>query len=211
MKHMYEINVQYQSLQKLDPEKTLANENSWQRWIRSITCSIKRSVHQNKCMTNNMARQREQSQDKPAWELFNTTWPQKPEASYWNITTLWAKTPVNCTGIRQSTCWTAPAARADTTILKINLANCQGAGAEDMTNALVNCTGSRRRDQGCNHHSGKLHGWQAQRPGDQGWAQLFMGIFSYVHVQHHTKWWFCLVSRFSVFQTHWHSVTFRCW
>ena len=92
----------------------LAKEKHWQRWIRRITCSIKRSAHQNKCMTNNMARQREQSQDKPAWEPFNTTWPQKLEASHWNITTLWAKTPVNCTGIRQSTCWTAPAARAET-------------------------------------------------------------------------------------------------
>ena len=28
MKQMYEINDQYQSLQKLDPQKTLANENS---------------------------------------------------------------------------------------------------------------------------------------------------------------------------------------
>ena len=75
MKHMYEINVQYQSLQKLGPQKTLANENNWQRWIRCITCSIKRSAHPNKCLTNNMARQREQSQDKPAWEPLNTTWP----------------------------------------------------------------------------------------------------------------------------------------
>ena len=57
MKHMYEINVQHQSLQKLDPQKTLANENNWQRWIRCITCSIKRSAHPNKCLTNNMARQ----------------------------------------------------------------------------------------------------------------------------------------------------------
>ena len=31
-------------------------------------------------------------------------------------------------GIRQSICWTAPAAGADTNMLKINLANCHGAG-----------------------------------------------------------------------------------
>ena len=80
-----------QSLQKLDPQKTLANEKTWQRWIRRIPCLIKRSARPNKCMTNNMARQREQSQDKPAWKPLNTTWPQNPEASYWNITTLWAQ------------------------------------------------------------------------------------------------------------------------
>ena len=90
MKHMYEINVQYQSLQKLDPQKTLANENSWQRWIRCIPCLIKRSARSNKFMTNN-GKAKEQSQDKPAWEPLNATWLQKPEASYWNITTLWAK------------------------------------------------------------------------------------------------------------------------
>ena len=31
MKHMYVISVKYQSLQKLDPQKTLATENSRQR------------------------------------------------------------------------------------------------------------------------------------------------------------------------------------
>ena len=101
MKDMYEIYVQYQSLQKLDPQKTLANENNWQDWIRCIPCSIKHSPHQNKCMTNNMARQREQSQDKPAREPLNTTWPTKPAASCWTITTLWARTPVNCMGGRR--------------------------------------------------------------------------------------------------------------
>ena len=40
-----------------------------------------------------------------------------------------------------------------------------GAGAEDMTNALVNCTGSRRRDQGCNHHSGSLTGGRRRGQG----------------------------------------------
>ena len=34
-----------------------------------------------------------------------------------------------------------------------------------MTNVVVNCTGTRRRDEGCNHHSGKLHGWLTQGPG----------------------------------------------
>ena len=71
--------------------KDVSKRKNWQRWIRRISCLIKRSARPNKYMTNNMARQREQSQDKPAWEPLNTTWPQKPEASHWNITTLWAK------------------------------------------------------------------------------------------------------------------------
>ena len=86
-----EIGIQNQPLQKLDRQKTLANEKIWQHWIRRVPCLIKRSARPNKCMTNNTARQREQSQDTPAWEPFNTTWPQKPAASDWNITTLWAK------------------------------------------------------------------------------------------------------------------------
>ena len=78
---------------------------------------------------------------------------------------------------------------------------CWGSGefrCRYLTKALVNCTGSRRRDQGCNHHFGKLHGWQAQRPGI---GTAFCGNVSYARAQHYTKWWFCLVSRFSVFHT----------
>ena len=65
-----------------------------------------------------------------------------------------------------------------------------------------------------NHHdivgenSGKLHGWQAQRPRLQpGIGTAFHDNVSYARVQHHTKWWFCLVSRFSVF----HTLTFWYW
>ena len=73
-----EIGVQNQSLQKLDRQNALANEKNWQRWIRRIPCLIMRSARPNNCMTNNMARQREQSQDRPMREPFNTTWPTKP-------------------------------------------------------------------------------------------------------------------------------------
>ena len=204
MKHMYEIHVQHQSLQKLDPQKTLANENHWQRWIRRITCSIKHSAHQNKCMTNNMARQREQSQDKPAWEPLNTVWPTKLAASYWTIMTLWAKTLVNCTGGRRrdqgSEKQSAELHGRHTqtpTFWKSTWPTARGQGAEDnMTNALVNCTGSGRRDQGCNHRSGKPRIGTA-----------FHWNVSYARAQHHTIWWFCLVSRFSVF----HTLTCRYW
>ena len=58
--------------------KDVGKQKNWQRWIRRIPCLIKRGTRPNKYMTNNMARQREQSQDKPAWEPLNTTWPQKP-------------------------------------------------------------------------------------------------------------------------------------
>ena len=157
MKQTYEINDQYQSLQKLDPQKTLANENS----THSPVWSIKRSTHQNKCMTNNMARQREQSQDKPA------------------------RTPLDST-------------QHDRRNLQRIIEPSRHCGRQTR----VNCMGSRRRDQGFNHHAGKLHGWQAQRPGI---GTAFHGNVAFARAQHYTKWRFCLVSRFSAF----HRLTFR--
>ena len=80
-----------QIIAKIRSAKDVGKRKNWQRWIRHIPCLIKRCARPNECMTNNMARQREQSQDKPAWEPLNTTWLQNPEALYWNITTWWAK------------------------------------------------------------------------------------------------------------------------
>ena len=67
MKHMYEINGPIPIIAKTrfakDVGKRKETDNAE---FGRIPCLIKRSAHQNKCMTNNMARQREQSQDKPA-------------------------------------------------------------------------------------------------------------------------------------------------
>ena len=64
--------------------------------------------------------------------------------------------------------------------------------------ASVRTTQHNMTDETCsgilNHHdilgenSGKLHGWQAQRPGI---GAAFHGNVSYARVQHHTTWWFC--------------------
>ena len=80
-----EIGVQNQSLQKLERQKTLANENTGNAEFDAYPVWSSAARAQTIVWQTTWQRQREQSQ-----EPLNTTWPQKPEASYWNITTLWA-------------------------------------------------------------------------------------------------------------------------
>ena len=56
-------------------------------------------------------------------------------------------------GIRQSMCWTASVACAETHIAETKLANWPGGNVEDMTPNVANCIGSKYRDQELSRHT----------------------------------------------------------